>query len=127
MQNTKRYFRIGLLTALAMVLLVGSMFFLGLADEFTDRLHFATTFSESVQGLTLGAPVKFKGVPIGKVAKITILPKEHIIRVDMLVETNVFASLAGKQDVLRRGIIKEFYRKERGHIGADGKEKDGLC
>ena len=127
MQNTKRYFRIGLLTALAMVLLVGSMFFLGLADEFTDRLHFATTFSESVQGLTLGAPVKFKGVPIGKVAKITILPKEHIIRVDMLVETNVFASLAGKQDVLRRGIIKEFYRREREHIGADGKEKDGLC
>ena len=119
MQNTKRYFRIGLLVALAMIFLIGTMFFLGLADEFAERIHFVTTFNESVQGLSQGAPVKFKGVPIGNVDKITILAEEHIIRVDMRIDTNVFAGFTNVSNSLtRRELVKKFYKNAR---------KEGLC
>ena len=119
MQNTKRYFRIGLLVALAMIFLIGTMFFLGLADEFAERIHFVTTFNESVQGLSQGAPVKFKGVPIGNVDKITILPESHTIRVDMRIDTNVFSGSPDVSNALeRREKIIEFFRKAK---------QNGLC
>ena len=98
MQENKRYFRVGLFAVISVIILVGALFFLGLAEEFEERLHFVTTFRESVQGLTKGAAVKFKGVPIGTVEKITILPNEQIIRVDMLIDPSVFSGLAGAKD-----------------------------
>lgn len=109
MQNSKRYFRIGVLAAAALALLTGMMFFLGLSEEFAPRIHFVTTFNESVQGLTKGAAVKYKGVPIGTVDKITILPKEKIIRVDMLIDPTVFAGYEKiKTDTARRQKIYDF-------------------
>jgi hypothetical protein len=42
-----------------------------------------TLFNESVQGLDIGSPVKYKGVPIGKVKKISIRAEDKLIRVDM--------------------------------------------
>ena len=119
MQNTKLYFRIGLLATLSIIFLVGTMFFLGLADEFADRIHFVTTFSESVQGLSQGAAVKYKGVPIGNVDKITILPESHTIRVDMRIDTNVFSGSPDVSNALeRREKIIEFFRKAK---------QNGLC
>ena len=119
MQNTKLYFRIGLLATLSIIFLVGTMFFLGLADEFADRIHFVTTFSESVQGLSQGAAVKYKGVPIGNADKITILPESHTIRVDMRIDTNVFSGSPDVSNALeRREKIIEFFRKAK---------QNGLC
>lgn len=119
MQNNKRYFRIGLLTVLSVIIFVGALFFLGLAEEFEERIHFATTFRESVQGLNKGAAVKFKGVPIGTVEKITIQPQNPIIRVDMLIDPSVFSDLAAeKNDLVRREMMNKFYQKA---------QQDGLC
>ena len=119
MQETKRYFRIGLLAVISLIVLVGALFFLGLAEEFEERLHFVTSFRESVQGLTKGAAVKFKGVPIGSVEKITILPKDQIIRVDMLIDPSVFAGFAQqKSSDAAHKQLNEFYERAK---------KDGLC
>ncbi|MBE6366948.1 MAG: MCE family protein [Lentisphaerae bacterium] len=114
MQNKQRYFRIGLLSVITVLLLIGVMFFLGLADEFSEKVHIVTTFSESVQGLTKGAAVKYKGVPIGQVDNISILPREKIIRVDMSINPEVFVGLPqdGKDESPCEQVIK-FCRRER--------------
>jgi hypothetical protein len=39
---------------------------------FTDRSTFISTFGESVNGLEVGAPVKFQGVPVGSVTQLLI-------------------------------------------------------
>ena len=114
MQNKQLYFRIGLFTSTALLLLVGSLFFLGVADEFEERIHFTTTFSESVQGLTKGAEVKYKGVPIGKVERISIVSGEKLIRVDMSIDPNVFHGFKGiKDEDARLEQIRKFWIKER--------------
>ena len=97
MLNTRKYFITGAFVAGAMLLLIAAMFCLGLADEFAERVYLATTFSESVQGLTKGSAVKYKGVPIGQVDKISILPEERIIRVDMSIDPKTFPTMSADE------------------------------
>ena len=118
MVDQKKYFLTGLFVAAALLLLIGTMFFLGLADEFAERIHFATTFSESVQGLTKGSAVKYKGVPIGQVEKISILPEERIVRVDMSIDPTVFAGLYAPDDESSVKKLKIFFMQAR---------QNGLC
>ena len=108
MLKTRKYFITGLFVAGALLLLIGSMLALGLAEEFSERIRFATTFSESVQGLTKGAAVKFKGVPIGQVEKISILPQQSIIRVDMSIDPAAFSNmhLAAVEEFCRQAQSK---------------------
>lgn len=113
MNNTKKYFLTGIFVAAAAVLLVLTMFFLGLADEFAQRIYFVTTFTESVQGLSRGSAVKYKGVQIGQVEKISILPNEKIIRVDMSIDPQVFAGLPEEKSLPRLEQLKKFCYQAR--------------
>jgi len=92
MEN-KLYYRIGLLSAGALLLLVAVLFYLGLAERFAPRIPMTTFFRESVQGLAVGSAVKFKGVPIGSVSSISIRTSAKLIKVDMLIDPKVFIDL----------------------------------
>lgn len=99
-------FRLGLFVLAGTVLFIAGLFILGLEGLFVKKAHFVTLFPESVQGLTVGSPVKFKGVPIGSVSKIKIQVKDKLIRVDMDIDLSSFSvdSPIGKDD-----IVKLFY------------------
>lgn len=71
---------IGLFLIGAIVLaLIGIGIFVS-AEIFDKRAEFVSYFRESVNGLDVGAPVKFKGVPVGQVT-------ELLIRIDQAEET----------------------------------------
>ena len=84
-------FRLGLFVLMGVVLFLFGLFMLGLKDLFIRKAHFVTLFPESVQGLTIGSPVKYKGVPIGTVAEITIQVEDKLIRVDMDINLKAFS------------------------------------
>jgi paraquat-inducible protein B len=71
---------IGLFVVGAIVIAVIGVGALGSNQIFEDRTTFISYFEESVNGLDVGAPVKFKGVPIGEVTDIKL-------RVDLEEET----------------------------------------
>ena len=71
---------IGLFVVGALILAVIGVGALGSSRLFESRTIFISYFDESVNGLDVGAPVKFKGVPIGEVTDIKL-------RVDMENET----------------------------------------
>ncbi|MEF8796281.1 MAG: MlaD family protein [Salinivenus sp.] len=71
---------IGLFVVGALVLAVVGVGALGSNQVFDSRTTFISYFDESVNGLDVGAPVKFKGVPIGEVTDIKL-------RVDLQNET----------------------------------------
>mgnify|MGYP000382581519 CR=1 FL=1 len=71
---------IGLFIVGALILAVIGVGALGSNQIFSSRTTFISYFNESVNGLDVGAPVKFKGVPIGEVSDIKL-------RVDLQNET----------------------------------------
>lgn len=111
MLNQRKYFLTGVFVASALLLLTGTMFFLGLADEFAERVYLVTTFNESVQGLSKGSAVKYKGVPIGQVERIRIMAAERIIRVDMSIDPEMFGGFAGNSGKAPIEELRDFCRE----------------
>lgn len=63
---------IGLFVSGAFALLTGLIVFFGTAQFYEKTEKFILFFDESVNGLSVGSAVKFKGVPIGQVTRILI-------------------------------------------------------
>lgn len=84
-------------------LVLGGLFFIGWMTKDsrnTDRLPYKTYFYDSVSGLNERAAVKYRGVPVGYVEKISLIsdPEERvrlILRLDsdLPIRTNTFATL----------------------------------
>jgi phospholipid/cholesterol/gamma-HCH transport system substrate-binding protein/paraquat-inducible protein B len=70
MEDSKRYARLGLFVVVSLFILAAALFLLGGRKWFQPKLVFETYFNQSVAGLDLGAPVKFRGVPLGQVSEI---------------------------------------------------------
>lgn len=63
---------IGLFMIGAIILVVVGIATLATTTWFDNRATFVSAFEESVNGLEVGAPVKFKGVPVGEVRELRI-------------------------------------------------------
>lgn len=77
MSTKTGYFRLGLFVILGSLALVASVAYLGAGNYFVDRIQVETYFREPVQGLDVGAPVKYRGVPVGLVQRITFVAAEY--------------------------------------------------
>ena len=69
--------RVGLLMLLGTACAVGLVLFLG-RDKVANGVRFETYFRESVQGLDVGAPVKFRGVTLGEVKEIGLVTADYM-------------------------------------------------
>ncbi len=106
-------FRLGMFVLAGLLLFITGLFFLGLEDLFIRKAHFVTLFPESVQGLTVGSPVKYKGVPIGTVASITIQVENKLIRVGMDIDLSGFTVEKTITDDNKMRFFHKFIIKER--------------
>jgi phospholipid/cholesterol/gamma-HCH transport system substrate-binding protein/paraquat-inducible protein B len=70
MEEAKRYGRLGAFVAVSLCVLAAGLFLLGGRKWFQPSFTFETYFDQSVAGLDVGAPVRFRGVPLGHVAAI---------------------------------------------------------
>lgn len=70
MSANANYFKIGLFILAGLALLVGGLLFLGADSMFRPRIYLETYVDGTVQGIDVGSPVKFRGVPIGRVSRI---------------------------------------------------------
>ena len=70
--NKAAFLRVGLLLAGGVVAAVGLVLFLS-RGQVLNGVAFETYFHESVQGLDVGAPVKFRGVTLGQVTEIALV------------------------------------------------------
>jgi len=71
------YFKIGLFVISATVIGVIGIVVLGAGTLLEKKTWLETYIDESVQGLDIGSPVKFRGVPIGKVEQISLTSVEY--------------------------------------------------
>jgi ABC-type transporter Mla subunit MlaD len=67
-RNNSQYFRLGVFVLLGAAALVALVLVFGARNLFTKTMTVETYIKESVQGLDVGAPIRFRGVRIGQVS-----------------------------------------------------------
>ncbi len=72
MTQKVHYFKVGFFVVTAVALAVVGLIVLGSGKFFQQRIEVETYFHESVQGLEIGAPVRVRGVRVGKVESIRL-------------------------------------------------------
>jgi len=88
-------FKIGLFTLIALALLVAGVLAFGAKSYFAPKTRFETAIAGDVSGLSVGSSVQLRGVPIGRVSRITftwnVYPKSRVrfIIVEFEVEGNL--------------------------------------
>jgi ABC-type transporter Mla subunit MlaD len=87
------HFKLGLFTLFAIAGIVAIALGLGLHLGGRDRVQYRTYFDESIHGLDLGAPVEYRGVPVGRVAAIRIAPDRAHVEVVLGIEHPVALAL----------------------------------
>ncbi|MBW2195543.1 MAG: MCE family protein [Deltaproteobacteria bacterium] len=87
MASQKTKFTVGLFVAGGIAFVLLAIIWLGMSRFFEKGQYYVTYFNESVQGLDLESPVKYRGVSIGRVIKIGVAPDSRLIEVVLKVES----------------------------------------
>lgn len=71
-------FRVGLFIIIGTILFVSVLAILGAGKIFEDSVKMETYLNESVNGLEVGSPIKFRGVKIGTVSQIGFVTDHYV-------------------------------------------------
>lgn len=67
------YFKVGCFVIAGLIILIVAILVLGSGQLFKKTLYVETYFNESVQGLSVGSPVKYRGLDIGHISHISFI------------------------------------------------------
>jgi ABC-type transporter Mla subunit MlaD len=87
------YWKIGLLVVTSFVVAMIVVLWLGAQSLRRDTVNYRSFFDESVQGLEIGSPVKFRGVTIGNVSLIDVAPDRRHVDVTLELVTKTIRSM----------------------------------
>ncbi|MCP3920582.1 MAG: MCE family protein [bacterium] len=87
------HWKLGLFVVLGVLATIASLFWIAASRLNRPEEERVTYFNESVQGLEVGAPVKFRGVTVGKVSAIGIAPDRRLVQVTSKVYADVLEDL----------------------------------
>jgi phospholipid/cholesterol/gamma-HCH transport system substrate-binding protein len=124
--NQLSYFKIGLFVISATVLAVIGVVVLGVGSVFQRNPLVETYIEESVQGLDVGSPMKFRGVLVGKVEDITLTnavynTRRRYVLVRIGITSNLFQfPLADPNDPTFRGELERGFRVRLAAQGLTG-------
>lgn len=78
---------VGLFLSAGIGLALVAIIWLGTTRYLEKGRYYVTYFNESVQGLDKDSPVKYRGVPIGRVVEISVAPDSKLIKVVLKIES----------------------------------------
>ena len=81
-------FLIGLFVMSGVLVVIATIIWLGANQFLKERVFYVTYFESSIEGMEKGSPVKFQGVPCGRVAEINI-KKGGLVEIVMQIDPNV--------------------------------------
>lgn len=89
MTDKKTKFWVGLFVAGGLAIAVAAIIWLGMSRFFEKGSFYAIYFDESVQGLAIDSPVKYRGVAIGRVERIGVAADSRLIEVVVKIESKL--------------------------------------
>lgn len=118
MDKARNHRRLGIMVVISITIASLCLFLLGGRSLFQETYDFETYFDESVAGLDIGAPVRFRGVPMGQVTSINLSSMEY--------ERGVPLNRRRNYIIVRARLMLERYRVEQLIAEADEFIKLGL-
>jgi phospholipid/cholesterol/gamma-HCH transport system substrate-binding protein len=118
MASQKTKFAVGLFVAGGLACAVLVVIWLGMSRFLEKGQFYVTYFDESIQGLVVDSPVKYRGVFIGRVDRIGVAPDSKLIKVVLKIESgqtldnNIVAQL--KSVGITGSMFVELDRREVG-------------
>jgi|UniRef100_A0A7C4ES79 ABC-type transporter Mla subunit MlaD len=88
MTGQSRKLKIGIFFLASLLIAATALIWIGSSRFFEDSKTVVAYFTESVQGLESDSPVKFRGVPVGRVKAIRMAPDGRLIEVVMGLQKN---------------------------------------
>ena len=126
--NSKSYFKVGLFVIIGVLLIVAGVIVFGAGKFFKQKIIIESYFDQSVQGLEVGAPLKFQGVKVGNVSEIGFVFNDYDTGLNyVLVRSEIFPDKMGSlkyrdnMDLVVKQLIERGYPVFKG-----GDEKDTL-
>jgi len=89
MASIKTKFTVGLFIAIGLVIAIIAIIWLGLSKYLEKGQLYVAYFDESIQGLDRDSPVKYRGVPVGRVQSVGVAPDGTLVQVIMKIETEL--------------------------------------
>ncbi len=80
MSSRANYLKIGLFVLGATAIAIAGLIAFGVGSFWQEKIYAESYFEQSVQGLDVGSPVKFRGVQIGRVESIGLVSAEYATR-----------------------------------------------
>ena len=99
MNNKVNYTFVGLIVLLGMMSMLGFAYWMLKPQKAKETQKYIIYFNESVLGLNLDAPVKYKGIKVGKVIRLRINPKNSE---QVEVTVNVLKTTPIKEDTIAK-------------------------
>lgn len=97
------HWKLGLFVLVGILAMIGALFWLGARRFQRTAFPAISYFDESVQGLDVGSPVKFRGVTVGNVADITIAPDHRHVQVTSDIYVDALARLGLGERAPKKG------------------------
>jgi len=132
MNDKRNYFKIGSFVLIGLSLIIFALLIFGSHKLFEPTVYVETYFEESVQGMSEGTPVKYRGLKIGYVKKIDFTNEVYdtketqastemhnrSIYIKVAITSKLFTDLTGEQ--LKKFVAEEVSRGLRFKITAQG-------
>jgi len=114
------HWKLGLFVVLAIGVLIGVTFWIGARRFERDAFQAISYFDESVQGLEVGSPVKWRGVTVGTVAEIAVAPDGRQVQVTSDIYSDALRRLGLEQPVAGGTFIDPNLRVQLASAGITG-------
>lgn len=114
------HWKLGLFVVLAIGVLIGVTFWIGARRFERESFQAVSYFDESVQGLEVGSPVKWRGVTVGTVADIAVAPDGRQVQVTSDIYRDALARLGLEQPVAGGSFIDPNLRVQLASAGITG-------
>lgn len=114
------HWKLGLFVLIAILAAIGVTFWIGARRFERDSFKAISYFDESVQGLEVGSPVKWRGVTIGTVAEITVAPDGRQVQVTSDIYTDALHRLGLETPIAGGSFIDPNLRMQLASAGITG-------
>lgn len=118
MASLKTKFSVGLFVIIGFTFSVIAIIWIGMSHYFEKGIYYEAYFDESVQGLNVDSPVKYRGVSIGRVESISVAPDSTLIKTILKIESQM------KQDMQVIAQLKSVGITGIMYVELDKKEDD---